>query len=232
MPGREVLRGKVADERAPIWTRSPVRFGLAHDSGTHHPRGVAMLLRSKSTIAGPLARGICLSALIGVSATTAAAADQIFLKLDGIRGASTDARHKDEIDITSYAQAFRNTANFGFGGGGGSGRVSCGDITVLKTIDRSSPDLIMHVTTGRHIRDGVITFRTGGERLLEYYTVHLRDILIDAVEQVDPPGDAGLTEKISLKVRQFSFTFVPQDAKGQPGTPVTFGWDCASNSRL
>lgn len=70
----------------------------------------------------------------------------IFLKLDGIRGAATDPRHKDEIDITSYAQAFRNSANFGFGGGAGSGRVSCGDITILKNIDRSSPDLIMHVT--------------------------------------------------------------------------------------
>ncbi len=64
---------------------------------------------------------------------------------------------------------------------------------------------------------------------MEYYKVQLSEVLIDAVEQVDPPGDAGLTEKVSLKVRQFNFTYVPQDDKGQPGTPVTFGWDCASN---
>jgi len=183
-------------------------------------------------ITGPLARSVCAAALIGATAIPAAAADQIFLKLDGIRGASTDARHKDEIDITSYAQAFRNSVNFGFGGGAGSGRVSCGDITVLKNIDRSSPDLIMQVTTGRHIRDGVITFSTGGERPLDYYTVRMRDIVVDAVEQMDPPGESGLTEKVSLKVRQFQFTFVPQDNRGLPGTPVTFGWDCASNSRL
>jgi len=183
-------------------------------------------------ITGALARSLCATALIGAAAIPAAAADQIFLKLDGIRGASTDARHKDEIDVTSYAQAFRNSVNFGFGGGGGSGRVTCGDITVLKNIDRSSPDLIMQVTTGRHIRDGVITFSTGGERPLDYYTVRMRDIVIDAVEQMDPPGEPGLTEKVSLKVRQFQFTFVPQDNKGLPGAPVTFGWDCASNSRL
>lgn len=62
--------------------------------------------------------------------------------------------------------------------------------------------------------------------------MQLREVLIDAVEQVDPPGEPGLTEKVSLKVRQFNFTYVPQDAKGLPGAPVTFGWDCASNSRL
>jgi type VI secretion system secreted protein Hcp len=191
-----------------------------------------MHITHRSTFTGLLARSLCAGALIGAAATTAAAADQIFMKLDGIRGASTDARHKDEIDITSYAQAFRNSVNFGFGSGGGSGRVSCGDITVLKNIDRSSPDLIMQVTTGRHIRDGVITFTAGGERPLDYYTVRMRDIVIDAVEQMDPPGEPGLTEKVSLKVRQFQFTFVPQDNKGQTGTPVSFGWDCASNSRL
>lgn len=191
-----------------------------------------MYVSPKPTITKRLSRGILVSAIAGMFATTGVAADQIFLKLDGIRGASTNERHKDEIDITSYAQAFRNSANFGFGGGGASGRVSCGDITVLKNIDRSSPDLIMHVTTGRHIREGVITFSAGGDRPLEYYTVRLRDVLIDAVEQMDPPGEPSLTEKVSLKVRQFTFTFVPQDAKGQPGAPVTFGWDCASNSRL
>jgi type VI secretion system secreted protein Hcp len=173
-------------------------------------------------------RGIFVSTMMAAFATTVCAADKIFLKLDGINGASTDTRHRYEIDITSYAQSFRSGANFGFGGGG-AGRVSCGDITVLKNIDRSSPQLIMHVTTGRHVRSGVITFSTGGERPVEYYKVQLSEVLIDAVEQVDPPGDAGLTEKVSLKVRQFNFTYVPQDDKGQPGTPVTFGWDCASN---
>lgn len=182
-----------------------------------------------ASVIGSLARGIFVSTLTAALATTACAADKIFLKLEGVDGASTDVRHKDEIEITSYAQSFRNGANFGFGAGGGSGRVSCGDITVLKNIDRASPKLIMHVATGQHIRSGVITFSTGGEQALEYYKVQLTGVLVDAVEQVDPPGDAGLTEKVSLKVRQFTFSYVPQNEKGQPGTPVTFGWDCASN---
>lgn len=175
--------------------------------------------------------------LLALAAATAsfgaAAADQIFLKLDGIRGSATDRNHRDEIDVTSYAQAFRNTANFGMGSGGGAtGRVRCGDVTVLKNIDRASPDLIMHVTTGRIIREGTITFQRQGEQSLDYYVVRLRDVLVEAVEQIDPPGEAGLTEKISLKARQFHFTYVPIDARGMAGTPVSFGWDCVSNTRF
>jgi type VI secretion system secreted protein Hcp len=191
-----------------------------------------MRISPKSTITWNLARGVCIGTLSAACATAVCAADRIFLKLGDILGASTAPGHRDEIDITSYAQAFRNSANFGFGAGGGGGRVSCGDITVLKNIDRSSPQLIMQVTTGRHIPSGVITFSTGGEQALEYYKVQLTGVLVDAVEQVDPPGEVGLTEKVSLKVRQFSFTYVPQNDKGQVGTPVTFGWDCASNRPL
>lgn len=184
----------------------------------------------------PMLAPMLVPLLVAVAASSvsqgAAAADQIFLKLDGIRGTATDRNHRDEIEVTSYAQAFRNLANFGFGSGAGTGRVRCGDVTVLKNIDRASPDLIMHVTTGRIIREGAITFQRQGEQAIDYYIVRLRDILVEAVEQIDPPGESGLTEKLSLKARQFQFTYVPIDARGVAGTPVTFGWDCVSNTRF
>jgi type VI secretion system secreted protein Hcp len=137
-----------------------------------------------------------------------------------------------QIDITSYSQAFRNNLNFGFGGGGGSGRVSCGDITVLKAIDKASPELIGAVVTGRHLVSGLITFRSSGDGAAEYYKVELSDVLVDAIEQVDPPGDAGLFERVSLKVRQFRFTFRTQKPDGSFTGETQFGWDCASNRRF
>jgi type VI secretion system secreted protein Hcp len=168
----------------------------------------------------------------GVGATLAAqAADRIFLKLDGITGDSTDERHRGEIDISSYSQAFRNSANFGYGSGAGAGRVSCGDITVLKNIDRSSPDLIRQVVTGRHIRSGVISFQTSSDqRAADYYSVTLNDILVDAIEQVDPQGEARLYERLSLKARSFRFSYRPLQPDGSLGAAQVFGWDCVSNS--
>ena len=188
-----------------------------------------------AAVARRMVHSLALTLALALPAVGALAADTIFLKLDGIRGESTDARHPNEIVVNSYAQAFRNAANFGFGGGGGgAGRVSCGDITVLKDIDRASPDFIMLVTTGRHIPEGTISFtrQAASGPGQDFYIVRLRDVRIDAVEQIDPPGEGGLREKISLKARQFQFTYYPTDARGALGTPVTFGWDCVSNTRF
>ena len=41
-----------------------------------------------------------------LAAAAPAAADDVFLRLDGVRGESTDARHKGEIEILSYTQSF------------------------------------------------------------------------------------------------------------------------------
>lgn len=190
----------------------------------NHRRSTTWQCRAFSAIFASLLGGVALPAL---------AADQILLKLTGIVGDSAVDRHKGEIDLTAYSQAFRNTANFGFGAGGGAGRAACGDISVLKNIDRSSPDLIMHVVTGRHITDGLITFRrTTADGPQEFYTVRLTDVIVDAIEQADPAGEPGLSEKVSLKARQFRFTYRAQLPDGRLGPEQSFGWDCVSNTRL
>lgn len=169
----------------------------------------------------------------GCAVLPAAAADQIFLRLAGVLGGSTDSQHKGEIEISSYSQSFRSGADFGAGSGAGAARAACGDITVLKNIDRSSPDLIMHVVSGRHISDGTITFRRTGELgAQEFYTVQLTDVIVDVIQQSDPAGEQSLLEKVSLKARQFRFAFRPQRHDGSLGRGISFGWDCVSNQSL
>ena len=46
-----------------------------------------------------------------------------FLKLDGVRGGSTDAKHKDEIELLSFSFAASQSGGTGSGGGGGAGKV-------------------------------------------------------------------------------------------------------------
>lgn len=188
-----------------------------------------MSYKSRSSFFRPV-RALCVVA--GVLLAGAASAEQVFLKLDGITGSTVDAKHPGEIELISYSQAFRNTVNFGFGNGAGAGRASCGDITVLKVIDVSSPALIQRVVTGSHIASGVITFRKAGGLQQEYYVVRLTDVIVDAIEQIDPIGEPGISERVSLKARQFRFSYRPQLPDGTLGPEQTFGWDCVSNTRL
>ncbi len=47
-----------------------------------------------------------------------------FIKIDGIKGESQDAKHKDEIDVLSWSWALEQSAAIPPGGGGAAGKVS------------------------------------------------------------------------------------------------------------
>jgi type VI secretion system secreted protein Hcp len=159
-----------------------------------------------------------------------AVADDIFLKLAGIPGDSTDDSHRGEIVLKSYSQAVSNPSTGG-AGGAGSGIVNCGAIVVTKNLDSSSPTLIRNVVLSTMIRDGLITFRKSGGEQLEYYTVQLVGITVNSVEQADASG-GGVLEVIKFKARQFTYTFRTQRPDGSLGPSQSFGFDCVSNQRL
>jgi len=182
-----------------------------------------------SLIVRPLLAGMVAA---GAAAPVAApAADDVFLSIPGILGESTDSKHKNEIVLLSYSQSFTNPVT---GGGAGAGRVNCGAVKVTKVVDKSSPLLIAGVATGKHYSKAVITFRKAGEQPLEYYTVTLTDVLLDAITQTDAsPADATtILEQVSISAAKFKFEYRPQKADGSTGTAVTFGWDCAANKKF
>jgi type VI secretion system secreted protein Hcp len=185
---------------------------------------------SKSKILQCHATAVVLMAAGLAMSGSAAAAEEIFLRLDGITGGATAAGHQNEITVSSYSQAFSNTAGAVTGGGGGAGKVKCGEIIVMKNIDKSSPKLIGAVVTGNHIATGDIRFDSsrGNGMLLESYHIALTDVIVTDIAQMDQTPQ-GVMEQVTLSARQFKFTFTPSTNTGGAGTPITFSVDCSTN---
>ena len=161
----------------------------------------------------------------------AAAAEEIFLRLDGIVGGATAAGHANEIVVSSYSQAFSNPPSAATGGGGASaGKVKCGEIIVTKNIDKSSPKLIAAVVTGNHIATGDIKFDStrGNGMLVESYHVALTDVVVTDIAQMDHTPQ-GVMEQVTLSARQFTFTFTPTTNGGGAGGKIIFSVDCSTN---
>ncbi|MEJ6000793.1 Hcp family type VI secretion system effector [Paucibacter soli] len=186
---------------------------------------------SKPKLGSRLARPMLAGALVAVSSLPAQAATDVFLQLDGIKGESTDAKHKEWIEIRSYSQGFSNPASTGVGGGGGAGKVSCGDVNVMKSIDIASPKLMEAVMTGKHIAKGTLAFRSvSGKGDTDYYTVVLSEIFVTSVQQSDSASDGTrITESVSLAASKFEFSYRTQKADGSLDTPKTFTFDCKAN---
>ena len=103
-----------------------------------------------------------------------------FLKLDGIKGESADAKHKGEIDIESFSWGLTQTAVSATGGGGGAGKVHISDIAVTKKTDASSPLLMLNCANGAHIKEATFVVRKAGGEQLEYLKIKLTDVLVSS----------------------------------------------------
>ena len=103
-----------------------------------------------------------------------------FLKLDGIKGESADAKHKGEIDIESFSWGLAQTGISSTGGGGGAGKVKVHDMFFMKKTDASSPLLFLNCANGAHIKEANFVVRKAGGTQLEYLKIKLTDVLVSS----------------------------------------------------
>jgi type VI secretion system secreted protein Hcp len=154
----------------------------------------------------------------------------MFLKLHNIKGESTDAKHKGEIEVLSYSWTGTQSGTGHVGTGSGAGKVAIGDLQITKYVDSASPQLFQFLTKGDHIAEGLLTCRKAGGEQLEYLKLKMEQVFITSVSVSGSQGHDSGTESVSLNFRKFTQTYTPQDEKGKPKTPVDFKWDIARAS--
>jgi type VI secretion system secreted protein Hcp len=156
----------------------------------------------------------------------------MFLKIDGIPGESTDARHPDEIDILSYTWGESHPAAASSGGGGGSsaGRVTMQDFHFAMHLNKASPKLFLACASGAHIRNAILTMRRSGENPIEFLKWTFTDVTIASYQTgaIVPPGEL-LTDQVSLRFAKIATEYTPMNANGTPGVPIKAGWDLTAN---
>jgi len=156
-----------------------------------------------------------------------------FMKIDGIDGESTDAKHKDEIEILSYSWGLSNSSSAAGGGGGGAGKVQFQDFHFVSSLQKSSPKLFLGVATGEHFKKAVLTVRkSGGDgQSQDYYKVTMQDVVISSFQQSGTPDGGGDVpmEEISLNFSKITMDYRQQNADGTLGDPVIATWDLKKN---
>jgi type VI secretion system secreted protein Hcp len=193
------------------------------------------MTKPNSKFRRPLLQGALAAAATAMIAAPVPTIAASFLKLGDIKGESTDAKHKDQIDILSFTQSWINDANLNEGGAG-AGKVQCGAVTLMKNIDKSSPLLLRGVATGVNHGTAVISFQGTTDSLgrasapADYYTITMGTVFIQELSQTDEKDPNRVFEKLVLKAQTYEFKYQPQNAKGVAiGDPVSFKWDCAGN---
>lgn len=154
----------------------------------------------------------------------------MFLKLEGVDGESTDHAHEDEIDVLSWSWGVSNSGTMHIARGGGAGKASFQDIQVVKYVDKATAGLLQAVATGKHVPSGTLTVRkAGGDESVEYLVIELKSILISSYQTGGSQGEERLTESVTLNFEEFKVNYTPQDNDGSALAAVDFGYNIAKS---
>lgn len=110
------------------------------------------------------------------------------------------------------------------------------DLTVMKTLDKSSPKLFLACASGEHIPEvelaGVTTLTPDRKdtRSADYYVITLKDVLVSSYQQSGASGDSMPVESISLNFAEIKVEYKPRNPDGTLGDSVTAEWNLKENT--
>ena len=143
-----------------------------------------------------------------------------------IDGESSDAKHKNEIEILSYSFGIENSSGHATGGGGGAGKATFHDFHFVSHLQKSSPVLFLKCATGEHIKQGIISVRKSGGGQPDYLKITLSDVIVSSFDQsvaADDHDDFPM-EEISLVFQGVRIEYTSQNQKGAVGDTIVAEW--------
>jgi type VI secretion system secreted protein Hcp len=155
----------------------------------------------------------------------------VYLQIDGIKGESKDAQHKDWIECSSvhWSMSQPKSATSSTGGGHTAERAEFSDVNITKVADLASPILAQHCAMGKTIPKVVIEFmRADGGEAVKYYEVTLENVLIGMCAQGVSAGDV-MQEQLGLKFGKVTWKYCQQKIAGGAGGNTAGGWDLSTN---
>jgi len=142
-------------------------------------------------------------------------AANFFLKFEepAIKGESTDADHKDELQILSWSHSFNQPTSptRSSAGGGTVEQANHSDFSITKYLDAATDDLLKYCWNGKQIGKGTFTaYRADGDnKPIKYLEVIMEKIVISNVSFGGGGGDLP-TETVALGYGKVTYNYMPQ----------------------
>lgn len=150
----------------------------------------------------------------------------MFARMGAIKGESQDARHKDEIDVLSWAWGVAQSGSVGHAGGGaGAGKATFHDLSFTHHIDKASPLLLKACATGEHLKNATITVRRASRVPQDHLVITMTDVLVTSVFQNAEAEGAVTAESVVLAFAKVDVEYKPQRPDGTLDAGIHFTYD-------
>ena len=158
----------------------------------------------------------------------------IYADFGKIKGSVTAEGFKDHIEFTSFGLGSGRaiTMEVGKGTEREPTAPSAGEVTLAKTMDKSSPDFFVNSMAGKAIDKAEIKFVKTSEGALErYLTYTLHDVLVSAYD-VSGAKEENPSETISLAYTKIEMKYHPRKSDNTKDSAIPTGYDVDKGKKL
>lgn len=166
----------------------------------------------------------------------------IYVKFEGaseLQGDSTDTKHANEIEVSSFRHkvAQPKSSSASTSGGHTAERTEHGEMLFTKDIDKATSKLLRASSAGTIYPKAIITFYRayGGKNStstsqtrIDYYKIVLEDVVISSVETIIDDGELP-KEVFGLKYGKITWEYKQHKMDGSATSTGVAGWDLRKN---
>ncbi len=151
---------------------------------------------------------------------------QAFLSIPGIPGESTDSNHTGQIDVLSWSLGLAGGAAgsscVGSHSATGQQGTSGQQLSIVKYIDKASPELMLSAGDGNHLGTIVLTVRKAGASQ-DYLSYTFSNAFVSGVQWLS--GGNIPQEEVTFQYGQVSISYTPQNTDGTFVSPILSCFD-------
>ena len=155
----------------------------------------------------------------------------IHLKADPLKGDSEVDKHKGEIQIISWNWGAHQTGSAHVAKGESTGKASFQDISLTKFVDKSSPDMMKLLSTGKSIDEATLTMAkaAGDAGSFDYLTIKLKHCIISSINVAGTSGEDRIPENVTLNFAEFSYSYYETSDSNAQGSEGKFAFSIREN---
>ena len=158
------------------------------------------------------------------------AASQMYLKIDGVDGESTDKTHSDEIEVLSWSWGMSTSITPTT-----STRpepTTFQALSITKYIDKATPKLMLAASTVEPYDQAILTLRRIGENPAEYLTITMNRVYVTSLSTGGSAAEDRMTETVKFIFETVEVEYVFVNPDGSTEAPITYGFDLSANTPL
>ena len=137
-----------------------------------------------------------------------------YLVIDGIPGPSTS--RKDAIDVMSFSFGASQPAVFGSDSSGKeskAGRANISDLSIMKVVDKTTPNLFAHLVAGTHIKKATLYYdKPVSGKQEDYFRIEMENVLITSCQ--NSGSSENPMESVTLAFGSVKVCYNPEDGNG------------------